>query len=83
MYPGGFPGGPVVTNSPCNARDTGLIPGLGRSHMPWSNQACESQLLSQCSRAGEPQLLKPEHLEPVLHNKRSHCNEKPAPNNEE
>ena len=32
-----FPGGPVVKNLPCNARDTGLIPGLGRSHMPWSN----------------------------------------------
>ena len=25
---GGFPGGPVVKNPPCNARDTGLIPGL-------------------------------------------------------
>ena len=25
-----------------------------------------------------PQLLKPVPLEPVLHNKRSHCNEKPA-----
>ena len=25
----GFPGGPVVKNSPCNAGDTGLIPGLG------------------------------------------------------
>ena len=24
-----FPGGPVVGNSPCNARDTGLIPGWG------------------------------------------------------
>ena len=30
---GGFPGGPVVKNPPCNARDTGSIPGLGRSHM--------------------------------------------------
>ena len=29
------------------------------------------------SRAQEPQLLKPEHLEPVLCNKGSHCNEKP------
>ena len=34
---GGFPGGPVVKNSPCNARDTSLIPGPGRSHMPRSN----------------------------------------------
>ena len=26
---GDFPGGPVVKNPPVNARDTGLIPGLG------------------------------------------------------
>ena len=30
-----------------------------------------------------PQLLKPVHLEPVLHNKRSHLNEKPMHCNEE
>ena len=30
-----------------------------------------------------PQLLKPMRLEPVLCNKRSHCNEKPAHRNEE
>ena len=33
----GFPGDPVVKNLPCTARDTGLIPGLGTSHMPQSN----------------------------------------------
>ena len=33
----GFPGGPVVKNPPTNARNTGSIPGLGRSHMPDSN----------------------------------------------
>ena len=32
-----FPGGPVVKNSPANAGDTGSTPGLGRSHMLWSN----------------------------------------------
>ena len=32
-----FPGGAVVKNPPANAGDMGLIPGLGRSHMPWSN----------------------------------------------
>ena len=32
-----FPGGAVVKNLPANAGDTGLIPGLGISHMPWSN----------------------------------------------
>ena len=33
----GFPGGTVVKNPPANAGDTGLSPGPGRSHMPWSN----------------------------------------------
>ena len=33
----GFPGGTVVENLPVNAGDTGLNPGLGRSHMPRSN----------------------------------------------
>ena len=32
-----FPGGPVAENSPANAGDMGLIPGLGGSHMHWSN----------------------------------------------
>ena len=32
-----FPGGAVVKNLPANAGDTGLSPGLGRSHMPRSN----------------------------------------------
>ena len=32
-----FPGGTVVKNPPANAGDTGSSPGLGRSHMPWSN----------------------------------------------
>ena len=32
-----FPSGTVVKNPPANAGDTGSIPGLGRSHMPWSN----------------------------------------------
>ena len=32
-----FPGGTVVKNPPANAGDMGSIPGLGRSHMPWSN----------------------------------------------
>ena len=33
----GFPGSSVVKSPPANARDTGLIPDLGRSHMPQSN----------------------------------------------
>ena len=31
------PGGTVDRNLPANAGDTGLIPGPGRFHMPWSN----------------------------------------------
>ena len=41
-----FPGGTVVDNLSANAGDTGSSPGLGRSHMPWSNWAREPQLLS-------------------------------------
>ena len=32
-----FPGGAVVKNLPASAGDLGSSPGLGRSHMPWSN----------------------------------------------
>ena len=36
----------MVENLLANAGDTGSSPGLGRSHMPWSNWAHEPQLLS-------------------------------------
>ena len=36
----------MVENPPVNAGDTGSSPGLGRAHMPRSNWARESQLLS-------------------------------------
>ena len=36
----------MVENLPANAGDTGSSPGLGGSHMPRSNWACEPQLLS-------------------------------------
>ena len=38
----------MVKNLPANAGDTGSSPGLGRSHMPRSNEAREPQLLSLC-----------------------------------
>ena len=79
----GFLGGAVVKNLPANAGDTGSSPGPGRSHMPRSNYARAPQLLSLSSGAREPQLLKPTCLEPMLRNKRSHRNEKPAHRNEE
>ena len=78
-----FPGGTVVKNPPATAGDMDLIPGPGRSHMPRSNKARAPQLLSLCSTAREPQLLKLTCVEPVLRNKRIHCNEKPAHCNEE
>ena len=54
----GFPGGAVVKNLPANAGHTGQSPGLGRSHVPRSNQAHEPQPLSLrvwslCSATGE------------------------------
>ena len=39
----GLPRGPVVKNLACYARDTGLIPGPRRSHMPRSNKSHELQ----------------------------------------
>ena len=38
---GGFPGGLVVESLPANARDTGLIPGPGRSYKQQSSWAYE------------------------------------------
>ena len=49
----------MVKNLPADAGDTGSIPGLGGSHMLLDNLAQAPQLLSQCSGAHEPQLLKP------------------------
>ena len=46
-----FPGGSVLKNPRANARDTGMIPDLGRSHVPQSNSAHEPQLLRLCPKA--------------------------------
>ena len=59
----GFPGGAVVDSLPANAGDRGSSPGLGRSHMPWSNWARELQLLSLriwslCSATGEAAIVR-------------------------
>ena len=45
--------------------------------------ACTPEPTSHIYWVHVPQLLKPAHLEPVLRNRRSHCNEKPAHHNEE
>ena len=55
----GLPRWSMVMNLPANAGDMGSIPGLGRSWMLQSNEACVPQLLNVCSRAQEPQLLNP------------------------
>ena len=59
-----FTGDPVVKNPPCNAGDTGLIPGPGR---PTCLRATKPVCPSYWACA----------LEPVLHSKRSHHNENP------
>ena len=68
-----FPGGAVVKNPPANAGDTGLSPGLGRSHMPRSNKARAPQLLSLRSRAHEPQLLSPHATATEARTPRAHA----------
>ena len=40
-----LPGSPVVKSLSVNGRDTGLIPGLGRLHMPRGSSVCVLQLL--------------------------------------
>ena len=55
----GTPTVPVVKNLTAKAADMGVIPGLGRSHVPLRNQVCAPQLLGQGSRACMLQLLKP------------------------
>ena len=81
---------PVVKNPPANAGDT--VWSLGQEdptcrgatkpvrHNYW---ACALEPSIHNYWAHVPQLLKPACLEPVLRNKRSHRNEKPAHRNEE
>ena len=49
----------VVKNPPAIAADMGSGPGLGGSHTPWSGWTRAPQLLSLCSIAREPPLLRP------------------------
>ena len=77
-----FLGSIVVKNPPANAGDMGSIPGLGGPHMWQNNLACAPQLPSLCSKAWEPQLLKPPCPRACVP-QRSHHNEKPAHHNEE
>ena len=74
----GCPCGSVVKNPAASAGDTGSLPALGGSHMPWSSQVHAPQLLSLCPGAQELELLQPMHLDPTLHHKRSNGEEKPV-----
>ena len=47
----------MVKNLPAIVGDLGSIPDPGRSHVPRSTWAGAPQILSLCSKAGEPQLL--------------------------
>ena len=49
----------MVKNLPCNAGNTGSIPGSGRSHMSQGNEAYTPQLLSLPSGDHELQKEKP------------------------
>ena len=60
----GFPDGPVVKNSPCNARDTDSIPVL------------EDPTCLGATKPEEHHYWNHGDLEPVRHNKRTHLNEK-------
>ena len=56
----------MVENLPANAGDTGSSPGLGGSHMPQSDWARESQLLSLrvwslCSATREDAIVRGPH----------------------
>ena len=69
----------MVKNLPASAGDMGLIPGLGRPHMPRSNKARAPQLLSLRSRASEPQLLNPRATTTEAHVPRVHAPQQEKP----
>ena len=80
----------MAKNLPASAGYTGSMPGLGRSqcsaatiplcHKHWSPHL---EPLSHNCWAHLPQLLKPEHLEPMLPHKKTHHSEKPPDYKEE
>ena len=69
----------MVKNPPANAGDMVSSPGPGRSHMPRSNKACASQLLSLRSTAREPQLLSPHATTTEAHVSRARAPQQQKP----
>ena len=49
----------MVKNLPANAGDVGSVPGVGRSHLPWSNSVLAPQLLMPALKSHTPQQEKP------------------------
>ena len=76
-----FPGGTVVKNPPASTGDTDSIPDSGRPHMLWSNSPYAPQPSGLCSRAQEPQLLKPAHPRACAPQPKP-CNKQPMNGNE-
>ena len=73
----------TVFIKPANAGDKSSIPDPGRSHMPPAtrpmNQNCRACALEPRSSTTEPMCCSYRSLrvlEPALHNKRRHCNER-------
>ena len=78
----GFPDGSVVKNSPANAVDTGVIPGLGRSPMLQNNylRTATTDPVLQNPGTVAPSCCtycSPSTLEPVLHKKRGQAMRSP------
>ena len=71
----------MVKNPPANAGDTGSIPNQEGSHLPRSNEACMHNYCICALEPGSRHYGSPHALEPVLHNKRIHINEKPTHRN--
>lgn len=59
--------------SPCNAGDTGSIPGPRRSHAPRGNSPSATTSEAAHPGAPAPQQGKPLRREAVLHNRRAAC----------
>ena len=85
-----FPGGTVVKNLPDSAGDTGFAlvwedPTCCGATKPVRHNYwdCILEPVSHNYWAHMPQLLKPANLVPVLRNRRSQHNEKPAHRNKE
>ena len=76
IYRRNFPSSLVVKNSPVSAGATGLIPGLGRSHVLQATKAPVPHL-SPCARTAGGSAPEPE-----LHNQRSPGNVKPTHHSE-